>query len=133
MVKRRCVFALLLATLILPARDVSTQSELVIVIQSARQYHRPGCPLVRAGKDVLAMQRGQAEQRGYKSHSECDPSYVPPPPSVYVDAEGKHYHREKCEKLGKGPKRVLLEEAARKHWPCRTCKPPIRARKSGGA
>ena len=132
MVKRCCLLAVLVTVVSLLRLDVSAQSELVIVTQSTRQYHRPGCALVRAGKDVLAMQRGQAEQRGYKSHSECDPSYVPPKPSVYVDGEGKFYHREKCEKLGKAPKRVLLDEAARKYWPCRTCKPPIRARKSGG-
>lgn len=130
MVKRCSVFALLLAVLPLAPIALFAQSELVIVTQGTRQYHRAGCPLVRAGKDVLAMPRGQAQQRGYKSHPECDPTYVPPPPSVYVDGVGKYYHREKCEKLGQAPKRVLLEEAARKHWPCRTCKPPIRARKS---
>lgn len=132
MVKRCCAIAVLLAFFAPAPRAVSPQPELVVVLQSTRQYHRPGCPLVRAGKDVLAMPRGQAEQRGFKSHPECDPSYVPPPPSVYIDAEGKFYHREKCEKLGRAPKRVLLEEAARKHWPCRTCKPPIRARKPKG-
>lgn len=140
----RC--ASLTAILILSASTFtqSLQSELVIVIESTKQYHRPSCVFVRnAPKDVIAMNAGQAESRGYKAHPACDPSNpanraAPAPgntsperqPAVYVytAAGDNRYHRETCAKLPKERKKVLLEEAGKKLWPCPTCRPPIRKR-----
>jgi hypothetical protein len=48
---------------------------------------------------------------------------------VLIDVGGKYYHRDKCAKLSAKTKRVTVTEAAKlKHWPCPTCKPPIRPR-----
>jgi hypothetical protein len=109
--------------------------ELVIVLDGTKQYHRPGCELIQGRTDVLAMQRAQAEARGFRAHPECDPARVPPAPKpvmVTVDDGAKYYHRDKCGKIGKSPRKISLEEASKKHWPCPACKPPIRPRKKGG-
>jgi hypothetical protein len=125
------------------------QSELVLVKEGAAEYHRPHCEIVRNGIGVLAMTRAQAEGRKLKPHAACDPEKQPPPetspadgaaPSpkkgaavkptyVFVDAAGKHYHRETCKRLGKAPKKMVLDEAGKKYWPCSVCRPPIRPRK----
>ena len=129
------IATLLTALLIGSWATAPAQTELVITRQGAKEYHRPGCPLIRDGKNVLAMKRSDAEARGLKPHAECDPDFVPPPAKpamVYIDAAGKFYHRDKCEKLGPSPKRVTVDEASKKHWPCRTCKPPIRSRPGKG-
>lgn len=135
----RIVLSLLAAAVWLhvPVRSAATaQSELVIVKEGTKQYHRPGCEVIRDGKGVLAMTRAQAEGRDFKAHAECDPAVNPPgasgkpaaPVYVYVDGAGKHYHKEKCARLGKDARKVSLQEAGRKHWPCTVCKPPIRKR-----
>lgn len=120
--------------------------ELVIVTESTKQYHRPACAVVReAPKDIMAMTVGQAEARGYKAHRACDPanpankvaqpapgstagSAPQPPIFVYTAPGDTRYHRETCAKLSKDRKRVSLEEAGKKHWPCAVCRPPIRKR-----
>lgn len=117
----------------------SSQRELVIVREGGKQYHRPGCPLVRDGKGVVVLSRGGAEARQMKPHPECDPSdprnavdAAPPAAPVYVYTDrSKYYHREKCAKLGAEAKRVTVEEAAKKLWPCGVCKPPRRPRPAG--
>jgi hypothetical protein len=116
------------------------QSELVIAKEGTGHYHRPGCPVIRDGKGVIAMTRGQAEARGYKQHPACDPATSPPPGDssapagkpkvaapvfVYVD-DGKYYHRQECRNLAKNSKKVALEEAGKKLWPCPVCRPPVR-------
>jgi len=126
------------------------QGELVIVKEGTGLYHRAGCDVIRDGKDVLAMGRGQAESRGYKAHADCDPSRQPPPATpgearagakpgakppaavfVFVDSAGKLYHREGCARLGKDRKKVALDATtANKYWPCGVCKPPVRPRKN---
>ena len=117
------------------------QSELVIVKKGASDYHRPGCTIISDGVDVLAMTRAQAEGRKLKAHPACDPSKAPPESGgpataaksptvyVYVNDGGKLYHRETCKRLGKDKKKTALDEAGRKHWPCPTCRPPIRKRR----
>jgi len=110
-------------------------------------YHRPACLVVRNGQGVLAMTRVQAEARGLKAHDACDPSRMPPEPAalpgqggtsarpaaptyVSVDTSGKHYHRiGGCTKPGRDQTKVLLNDAAKKWWPCPICRPPIRKRK----
>ena len=125
--------ALLVVVTAVTTASPSAQSELVISIAGSKEYHRPHCDLVRRGGDLLALTVAQAHGRGLKAHDACDPLKTPPPDApktpvhVYLDGTS-YYHREKCEKLGKAPKRVTLDEAAKKHWPCRTCKPPIRPR-----
>lgn len=123
------------------------QGELIIVKKGASVYHWPGCSVVRNGDGVLAMNRGQAELRGLKPHPDCDPSKAPAaapgrpgrgtgklsqpaPPYVFVDGAGKYYHRERCARLERTPRKVVLDAStARKYWPCPACKPPIRQNK----
>jgi len=50
---------------------------------------------------------------------------------VYTDSS-RYYHKKDCETLGKDAKKVELEQAGRKYWPCPDCKPPIRKRKGPG-
>lgn len=115
------------------------QDELVITREKDPLYHRPGCPVVRDAKDVLAMTRAQANGRGKKPHPQCDPANTPQTAEerkraealatpLFIATGDRYYHREKCAKLGKAPRRVSLDEAAKKHFPCRTCKPPVRPR-----
>lgn len=118
----------------------TAQSELVIVKQGTPEYHRPGCPIVSDGAGVLAMTRAQAEARKLIAHDACDPAKAAAaepgasgkaaakPVFVYVDDAARYYHLEKCERLGKGRKKVALEQAGLKYWPCTACKPPIRKR-----
>jgi hypothetical protein len=126
-------FALALALL---ALATPAQIEYVIVHEGAKDYHRPGCPAIKDAKDIVVMTRGQADGKGLKPHADCDPSNPrnatssPKAPPVYVFTDGSpYYHREKCAKLKKDARRVTVEVAAQKHWPCPTCKPPIRPRK----
>ncbi|HEX4932416.1 MAG TPA: hypothetical protein VFV33_04500 [Gemmatimonadaceae bacterium] len=118
---------------------VSGQDELVLVRPSDPLFHWPGCPRVTDTRDVLAMTKAQAAGRGKKPHDECDPANPPQTPDdrkraaalatpVFVDTTSRYYHREKCRLLGNGARRLSLDEAARKHFPCRTCKPPVRPR-----
>ena len=132
--------------LLASATASSFQGELVVVTESTKQYHRPSCPLVRDGKDVLAMSVGQAELRGYKAHPRCDPANAnaaspaqtaartapggeqPAPVFVYTAAGDTRYHRETCQNLSKERKKVRLEAAGKKLWPCSVCRPPVRKR-----
>lgn len=124
----------------------SAQGQLVIVTESTKQYHRPWCPVVRDGKqkDIVAMNLGQAELRGFKPHPACEsanpPLGTPTGPGaspveeqqraiyVYTAAGDTRYHKENCARLPKERKRVLLEEAGKKLWPCSVCRPPVRKR-----
>ena len=143
----RTAVAVLTALLLALSLPVESQSELVLLKKDSAgqsQYHRAACPVVRDGKDVLAMTRAEAEARGAKAHSACEalpgapadgrdgsaaatrPEDKGPAPDtpVYVDA-GKHYHRQDCAKLGKQPRKVQLKDAGRR-WPCPVCRPPVR-------
>ena len=116
------------------------QGRLVIVTESTKEYHRPSCPLVRDGKqkDIIAMNVGQAEGRGYKAHpacaSESDAAGASTgedkaaPVFVYTADGDTRYHKETCSRLGKARKKVALEEAGKKLWPCSVCRPPVRKR-----
>jgi hypothetical protein len=130
---------LLTACALVATGSVLAQSELVIVKEGTSEYHRPGCDIIRDGVGVMAMTRAQAEARKLTAHPACDPANAPVVPAaartkppaivyVYVDDEGKHYHKAKCTRLGKKPKKVTVDAAAKKHWPCPVCKPPIRQR-----
>jgi hypothetical protein len=119
------------------------QSELVIHKDGSTQYHRPGCEVIRDGKDVLALTRAQAEARGYKPHPGCDPQQhkagtpsagspapAAKPETVYVNGT-KYYHRKDCGKLEANPKAVRaesLDTAGKSYWPCPDCRPPVRKR-----
>ena len=129
--------ALFVVALISHQPDVRAgQSEMVITKEGTTAYHRPGCEVIRDGKGVLAMTRAQAEGRGLRSHDGCDPAKNPPPPAAtppappaYVFVDGsKYYHRESCKRLGKDRRKVRLDDAGVKFWPCPACKPPIRKR-----
>jgi hypothetical protein len=109
--------------------------------------------VVRDGKGVLALTRGKANAQGLTPHSGCDPSnpesvkpgdpepdaskgepeaakgnQPKPPPPMFVEKDGRHYHLATCKDLGKERTKLTLDEAGRKYWPCPTCKPPIRPR-----
>jgi hypothetical protein len=113
-------------------------TEYVLVKPGAKEYHRPGCEVVRDAKDVVAMTRAEAELRGLRPHAACDPAKnpsardgAPAVQYVFVEPGDKRYHREKCSKLGPNRERITLDEAAKKkYWPCPACKPPIRKRVS---
>ncbi|HEX6974898.1 MAG TPA: hypothetical protein VF147_10880 [Vicinamibacterales bacterium] len=134
---RRALLALVF--LLVAACPLGAQGELVIVKDGV--YHRPACPVIRDATDVLAMNVGQAEARGFKSHPDCDPNVAKPgepsrnpggkpakssPIYVFVEPNGKLYHKETCRKLGPSPTKVeLTATVAKKYWPCGVCKPPI--------
>ena len=49
-------------------------SALVVVIPGSKQFHHPGCPLVRkAGSKVKVMKQAEAERRGLTPHDCGDP------------------------------------------------------------
>jgi hypothetical protein len=122
---------------------VGAQSELVIHKDGSTQYHRPGCEVIRDGKDVLALTRAQAEARGYRPHPDCDPQQrqsgapsagspapAAKPETVYVNGT-KYYHRKDCRKLEANAKAVraeTLDIAGKTYWPCPDCRPPVRKR-----
>ena len=140
---RRAIHWLSLSACAFIGAVLAAQSELVIHKEGTKLYHRPGCPVVREGTGVLALSRGQAEARGYKPHPECDPSTAtapagsaarpdkgPPaaqaPVTVYVETS-KYYHRKDCRRVAATSeiKPVALDAAAKSHWPCPVCRPPI--------
>lgn len=139
------VAVLLLAALAVRAPGpISAQSEMVIVKgtsgQGEKNYHRPGCPVIGDGKDVLAMTRAEAESRGAKAHRDCDPALsapavgpqgpaattprTAPPETVFIDTAGTQYHRKNCARLEKDAKAVPLTSVG-KRWPCPACRPPV--------
>jgi hypothetical protein len=130
-----CV-ALILA---LTVAALPAQSELVPTKAGSKEYHRPGCDVVKDGKNVLALTRGKAAARGLTPHAACDPAQAGAPPEpaastpagpVFVYTDGtRYYHKKDCAKLSKESKKTDLEEAGKKLWPCPTCKPPIRKRR----
>jgi len=115
----------------------AAQVEYVVVRSGAKDYHRAGCSVIRDGKDVLVMSKGEAEAKSLKPHPQCDPNDprnaagdAKPAPTVDVFVDGSaYYHREKCKNLKANPRKVTLDEAAKKQWPCRVCKAPVRPRK----
>ena len=138
------VVVLLIAAALCGPGAVAAQSEMVIVKEASGQgdkhYHRPGCPVVRDGKDVLAMTRAEAESRGFKAHRDCEAASSaqppqgpgtastkppsPPPETVFVDSGTTYYHRKNCARLGKDAKGIALT-AVGKRWPCPACRPPV--------
>ena len=121
------------------AARLAGQSELVVHKEGTTLYHRPGCPVIRGGANVLALTRAQAESRGYTSHPDCDPANAKVPseskgrtetqPGVTVYVAGPtYYHRKSCPKLAAAsspPTAQPLETALKTHWPCPTCKAPV--------
>lgn len=120
---------------------------LVIHKQGTREYHRPWCPVIRDGKGVLALTLGQANGRGLRPHAECDkeppgiagttgdngsPGKPVAPVFVYVDGK-KYYHRQDCAKRSGPLGREMLDVAAKTHWPCPACRPPVRKKSDGPA
>ncbi len=126
---------LLLALSLLLGLVPGVQKEYVFVKPGSKVYHQASCEQLVGAKGVTAMTRTQAEARGLKQDPECDPATHPPGEKkkpaqvfVYVQPDGRYYHREHCAKAGASPRRVTLDEAAKKYWPCPVCKPPIRKR-----
>jgi methylphosphotriester-DNA--protein-cysteine methyltransferase len=144
MLHARCTATALI--LLAFASAASAQGQLVIVTERTKQYHRPWCPVVRDGKqnDIVAMNLGQAELRGFKPHPACEsatpPAGAPTGPGatavqepqraiyVFTAAGDTRYHKENCARLPKARKKVRLEDAGKKLWPCSVCRPPVRKR-----
>ena len=111
-------------------------SALVVVVPGSKQFHDPGCPLVRkAGSQVKVMKRAEAERRGFTPHDCGDPgnpqrdaAAATNASTVYVQADDKQYHASGCKRLKAGAAPISVEKAAQDHWPCPVCKPPIRQR-----
>ena len=130
--------ALALASLVVLTPEVAHPAALgqALVLQkgNGREFHNAWCPLVRDGKDVLALNRAQAAGRGLTPHAECaqDTGGDAKPPAapvfVHVD-QSKYYHRAACARLARTSERQALATAAKTRWPCPVCRPPIR--KSG--
>ena len=120
-----------LAITALPAMSqAQSPSTMVVDIPQDGFYHKPACPLVReAGSKVNVMRLGEAERRRMKPH-ECpvlaDGSEDPNAVAVYIQDGDGRYHKEGCEKLGEGAKKVTLAEGGKGRWPCTTCRPPVR-------
>jgi hypothetical protein len=138
----------LIASVLIPllAPTFASAQNLVVHKQGTREYHRAWCPVIRDGRNVLALTLGQANARGLKAHADCDkePPGVTgttgdsasskPSAPIFVFADGtKYYHREKCSKVAGSAKRESLETAAKTHWPCPTCRPPVRKKTEGPA
>jgi hypothetical protein len=129
---------LLLALLLFSGVTAARQTNYVFVKPGSKLYHQASCEQLAGAKGVTGMTRSQAEARGFTQDPACDPAKHPPDEKkkpevvyVYVQPDGKYYHREHCAKAGASPKRMKLDDAAKKYWPCPVCKPPIRKR--GGA
>jgi hypothetical protein len=111
-------------------------SALVVVIPGSKQFHQPGCPLVRqAGSKVQVMKQAEAERRGLTPHECGDPAEpqraaaaAANATTVYVQAGDRQYHTSGCKRLKSGATTTTVEKAAQGHWPCPVCKPPIRQR-----
>jgi hypothetical protein len=137
----RSLLILVVVVAVAGGAPLAAQGELVLQKEGTSLYHRPGCPVVRDGKGVLALSRAQAESRGLQPHDACDPAKAAPAGSggkgepartdeavaVLLD-ESKYYHREGCRKLEGKTRRMDLEAAGKARWPCPACKPPIRKR-----
>ena len=128
-----------LAFLFAAVTAAAAQSELVIYKEGTGLYHRAGCPMLKDATDIVAMTRAQAEGRGHKAHADCDPGRkkpddaavqnTPPAPVTVYMIDARYYHRKDCPKLkdaGKQVKSETLETAGKSHWPCPTCRPPVR-------
>ena len=111
-------------------------SALVVAIPGGKQYHQPGCPLVRnAGSKVQVMKQSEAERRGLTAHDCSDPGTAERDAAaavnatpVYVQPNDKQYHTSGCKRLKPDATATRVEKAAQDHWPCPVCKPPIRKR-----
>jgi hypothetical protein len=114
----------------------ASRSALVVVISGDKRFHQPGCPLVRkAGNNVRAMKRAEAERRELTAHDCDDPdaavrdaAAATNASKVLVQANDKRYHTAGCKQLTAAAMETTVEKAAKDHWPCPVCKPPVRQR-----
>jgi hypothetical protein len=118
------------------AQLTSSGSALVVVIPGSKQFHQPGCPVVRrAGSNVQVMKQAEAERRGLTPHDCGDPgapqrdaAAAANAGTVFIQPNDKQYHREGCKRLKVQATSTTVEKAAQDHWPCPVCKPPVRQR-----
>jgi hypothetical protein len=112
------------------SKPASGGSAYVVVFAGSKEFHTPSCPLVAKAKGPSVLTRAQANGKGYTQHKDCDPARIAEanaPPTVYVAASDKVYHRADCKVLPKDAKKVPLDEKAVKgRWPCTVCRPPVR-------
>jgi hypothetical protein len=118
------------------ARSSTSGSVLVVVIPDDKRFHQPGCALVRrAGSKVQVMKQAEAERRGLAAHDCGDPgdaqrdaAAVSNASKVLVQTNDKRYHTPGCNRLTGAATETTVEKAAKDHWPCPVCKPPVRQR-----
>jgi hypothetical protein len=112
-------------------------SALVVAIPGSKQFHQPGCSLVRkAGSKVRVMKQTEAQRRGLTAHdcssdpgdAQRDAAAAANASTVYVQTKDKQYHAPGCKRLKPGATATTVEKAGQEHWPCPVCKPPIRKR-----
>jgi hypothetical protein len=89
----------------------------------------------KAGSKVQVMKQAEAERRGLKAHDCGDPgapardaAAAANATPVYLQANDKQYHKAGCTRLKAGATESAVDTAAKDHWPCPVCKPPIRQR-----
>lgn len=113
------------------------------MIDGSREYHAPGCALVRDNGTAKLLPFGDAEAKGIRPHPDC---HTPPErtPSVadgattpagrvgagtaattyWLDVKTRRYHRPGCGLIGLPRVQVTLARAIeQKYLPCRSCKP----------
>ena len=130
------VAAFPLAAIAQDAGGAASGSALVVVIPGDKRFHQPGCALVRkAGSNVRAMKQAEAERRGLTAHDCGDPGAVARDAAaatnaskVLVQGNDKRYHTAGCKQLTAAATETTVEKAAKDHWPCPVCKPPVRQR-----
>ena len=118
------------------AQLTTSGAALVVVIPGSKQFHQPGCPVVRrAGSNVQVMKQAEAERRGLTPHDCSDPgtpqrdaAAAANAGTVFIQPNDKQYHREHCKRLKAQATPTTVDKAAQDHWPCPACKPPVRQR-----
>ena len=79
------------------------------------------------------MKQAEARRRGLEAHECGDPAEAQRDAAaaanaarVFVQANDKRYHTAGCKRLTSASTETTVEKAAKDHWPCAVCKPPIR-------
>lgn len=107
----------------------------VVMVDGSREYHTPGCALVRGNATSKLLSFGDAEAKGITPHAECHASAsgkanAPPSSAVgasaayWLDVKTRRYHRAGCSLIGLPRVQISLARAGeQKYLPCRSCRP----------
>jgi hypothetical protein len=126
-----------------PVQAKGQRPTFVVMIDGSREYHAPGCALVRDNDTSKLLPLGDAEAKGIRPHAEC---HTPPKrtpagaggattatareragtaaTTYWLDVKTRRYHRAGCGLIGLPRVQVTLARAIeQKYLPCRSCKP----------